>query len=305
MQWLKQKKQTSWTAMHATSDHTFIAKVSRPTQTIKPYIEFAAIEPVNIRQSSQVKVLSNKYQLKKSRCSYMLDFDDYQLLQLEKPEVAKDEQKGAVRWKLKDMIDYPVENATIELLDIPTDPAYQNRTSFLYALVAKNTLIGDISNGLLEANINLQAIDVKVIAQRNIASLLEQQDRGIALLSFCKKGALLTFTSGGELYHARFIEIEDAQLSFAIDRISLELQRSLDHFDRQFPYVTVNKLLIAPFETRDSFITNLRDALYIQVESFELSDIFDFSDQVNLSNLEIQSKLLPVLGAALRNGEEL
>jgi MSHA biogenesis protein MshI len=298
MQWFNKKNSQAWTAIRSIGDNTMLAQVRKGGS--KPYVEFASIEAGNIRQKETLKALSAKYKLKQARCTFVLEFDDYQLLQVEKPNVPQDEQAAAVRWKLKDMIDYPVEEATLDLLDIPQDPAYQNKQGYVYAVSAKNSLVGPLANNFMDAGVNLSAIDVRVAAQRNVAAYLEQKDRGLATLSFSVKGALLTFTYAGELYHARLIEIEEDRIASAVERIALELQRSLDHFDRQFPFIAVNKLVVAPFEGRDTLVEHLRTALYVPVESFALSDVFDFSEQVDIQNMVTQARLFPVLGAALR-----
>jgi MSHA biogenesis protein MshI len=154
-------------------------------------------------------------------------------------------------------------------------------------------------------------IDIPELAQRNVAAYLEQEGRGLAMLSINSNGGLLTFTSAGELYHARQIEIDTKQMqsidsekkSSAFERLSLEIQRSLDNFERQFPYVTINRLVLAPFMEREDFYDYLKTYLYIQIDSFDLSDVFEFADQASIGDLAMQASLLPVLGAALREGK--
>jgi MSHA biogenesis protein MshI len=299
MKWINKQNEKSWTAIRTSRDNTFLAQVTRQVDS-KPLVNMLLVESGNIHSEASVKDFSAKYKLKKAQCAFVLDVGDYQLLQLEKPNVPKEEQRDAVRWKLNDMIDYPVDQATVDLLEIPQDPNYSNRQSNIYAIAAKNTFIGQLINQFLDAGVNLKVIDIQVVAQRNIASLLEQKDRGLAMLSLSHAGYLLTFTSGGELYHARFIEVEEERAASALDRIALELQRSLDSFDRQFPFIALTKLLIAPFEERDELVAHLKTSLYIPVESFELADVFDFSDDVHSPTLRAQADLLPVLGAALR-----
>lgn len=299
MQWFNKTSQQAWTAIRSADNSTILAQVSKGGS--KPLVAFTAIEPGDFRQKEALKTLAAKYKLKQARCTYVLGLSEYQLLQVEAPNVPQNEQASAVRWKLKDMIDYPVEDAMIDLLAIPQDPAYQNKQSYLYAVAAKNSVVGPLANAFIEAGMPLSAIDVRVAAQRNIAAYLEQPDRGLAMLKVGSNGALLTFTHGGELYHARrFVDIDEVLSAGAIERIALELQRSLDHFDRQFPFIAVNKLLVAPFEGRDALVAHLRTALYIPVEGFALSDVFDFSEQVNLGDLAMQSRMFTVLGAALR-----
>ena len=300
MQWFKQQHQQAWTAIRTSGDVTTLAQVMRRVGE-KPLVNLALIEEGSAREAKHAQTLAKKYKLKHARCTFVLDSKDYQLLQVESPNVPEQERKEALRWKLKDMVDFPVEQATVDYLKIPQDPAYPNKQDYVYAVAAKNELIGQLCNVFSDADINLKAIDVRVATQRNIAALLEEKDRGLAMLSFGRNGGLLTFTSGGELYHTRFIEIEeDRSATAAHERIALELQRSLDNFDRQFPFITVNKLWVAPCDEREALMQHLKTALYTQVASFELSDIFEFAAGVEVDGPAAQAALLHTLGAALR-----
>lgn len=302
MKWFTKKNSDNWTAISCAEEKTSIATVSK-RQHQKPFVIQTGIEQGNLDNQQLLKTLIQNYNAKELRCSFVLGFSHCQLLQVEKPNVAPEELKQAVSWKIKDLIDYPVEQATVDIVNIPPDPSNSKRQQYAYAVAANNEALARMTNQLINAKVNLQAIDARVFAQRNIASLLEEDNRGLAMLSFNNAGGLLTFTAGGELYHARRIEIDNARSKTAFETMSLELQRSLDHFESQFPYVAINKLLVAPFELRDSFADHLRDYINLPIVKFELSDIFDFDEKVELGDLSRQASLLPVLGAALR--EEL
>jgi MSHA biogenesis protein MshI len=302
MQLFKQHPSNAWAAIRFTETNISVANVSRRNNA-KPFVNVARVELGNLQDLPSIKAIANKHLSKKVRFTVILDFNDYQLLQVEKPNVPASELKQATSWKVKDLIDYSVDDATIDVIDIPIDPANAKRQQYVFAVCAKNQHIAEISNQLAEASLNLKAIDVRVMAQRNIAAMLEEENRGLAMLSFNHSGGLLTFTSGGELYHSRRIEIDSERNKTAFETISLELQRSLDHFDSQFPYITINKLILAPFELRDAFCEHLRNYINLPVSTFELHDIFEFDSHIELGDLNQQASLLPVLGAALR--EEL
>jgi MSHA biogenesis protein MshI len=299
--WFKQKNSNTWTAIRCSDQYTSLATVTM-RKNAKPLVTMAELAFGHTQDLASFKALSQQYQLKNTPCSFVLDFNDYQLQQIEKPNVPINELKQAASWKVKELIDYPVEQATFNLVDIPTDPANNKRQQYMFSVSAKNQFIGELSNQLIDAGINLKAIDARVMAQRNLAQLLEEPNRGIAMLSFNHCGGLLTFTSGGELFHTRLLETVGERNKNTFDSISLELQRSLDHFDSQFPYVTINKIMIAPFESRDAFCAHLRNYINIAVVSFELTDIFDFDGSIDLKDLKHQSSLLAVLGAAMREG---
>jgi MSHA biogenesis protein MshI len=86
------------------------------------------------------------------------------------------------------------------------------------------------------------------------------------------------------------------------DKITLELQRSLDHFDRQFNYVNVIKLLLAPTGSQ-GLHEYLASNLYMPVEAMDLADVFDLAQAPDLADAAQQQRFFLTLGAALRHEE--
>lgn len=311
MRLFSKKKTSGWFALRSSEKGTCVAHVVRHADK-KPSLEFSSVRVESLNNQAEVKKMVADLSMANMHCSLLLAQREYQLFQIEKPNVPANELKQAISWKLKDMIDYPVELATIEIIDIPTDPSNANRQSYVYAVATKNVLISEYIKNLIEsAGSGLEVIDIPELAQRNIAAYLEQEGRGLAMLSINSNGGLLTFTAGGELYHVRRIELDVAQIqsddserkSSAFEKLSLEIQRSLDNFERQFPYVTINRLILAPFTNREDFYDYLKSYLYIQIERFDLTDVFEIKDPSKLGDLAMQASLLPALGAALRGGE--
>ncbi len=246
--------------------------------------------------------------LAKSRCMVVVAPNEYQLIQVESPNVPEAEVKQAVRWKLKDMLAFPLEQATIDVLDIPPDRHSPGRGHYMYAVAARNESIKRYMDHAEQADVDLEVIDIPELAQRNIAKLLEEEGRGVALLSFNEDGGLLTFSSGGELYHARQVEINAYQLAAAdveqrtynFERLVLELQRSLDNFERQFSYVSVTRLVIGPMAGQSVLEEYLKENLYVKVESLNLADVMNVTGVEALEDPAMQSKCFYALGAALR-----
>jgi MSHA biogenesis protein MshI len=242
------------------------------------------------------------------RCSNMLAAADYQMQLVEAPPVAAAEVKSAVRWGLKDLLDYPVDAATVDVATVPKDHSGNARTQYVYAVTAQSERIAQRMKLFLGAKFPLEAIDVPEMAQRNIAQLFEQQQRGLALLAFDDLGGLLTFTASGELYMARRTEITASQLTEmqgeareqTLDRLVLELQRSLDHFDRQFSYVGASRLLVAPLAIDLGLERHLADNLGVKVESLDLSQVLEFAGAPELRDPTRQGYRLHIIGAALR-----
>ncbi|GAB3544540.1 hypothetical protein GCM10027343_19830 [Noviherbaspirillum agri] len=289
------------------------ASIRRAPLTL-PVVEVLAFVPgENGGNTPPLDRLVKDLQASRYQRAHLLSSGEYQMLSVEAPNVPPDELKTAIRWRLKDMLDFHVDDATIDVLDVPVDKNAPVRNHSLYAIAARNQLIQQRQAAFEQARIPLSVIDIPEMAQRNIAALLEPEGRGLALLSFDAEGGLLTVTYSGELYLSRRIDIPFSQLAqeseeqrnATFDRITLELQRSLDHFDRQYHFITLAKLVLAPLgEAAAGLRDYLASNLYVPVETLNLETVLDISKFPELKSLDEQRRYFLTLGAALRHEEK-
>lgn len=239
------------------------------------------------------------------RCLTLLPNADYQVMLVDAPSVPQSEMKAAMRWRVKDLLDYRVEEATIEMLDIP--PEAPGRAHTVYAIAARNETIRACIARFEAARIPLSVIDIPETAQRNVAALFETPQRALAFLYVGSGHALLTINYRGELYLARRIDVSMAQLLEAGEeakgRIVLEVQRSLDHFDRQHSSLALSRLLVGPEPRETGLAAYLAANTGLPVEAARLADVLALGAECP-RDADSLWKLFPVLGAALRtNGE--
>ncbi len=281
----------------------------------KPSVEWIASYPSQKTSGDKVlEKLGKELHSNNYLCTTLLGGKEYQLLSVEAPNVPSEELKTAIRWRLKDMLDFRVDEATIDVFDVPIDKDAPSRNHTMYAVAARNQLIEKRQTLFADAKIALKAIDIPDLAQRNISALLEPPGRGIAMLFFDKDGGLLTVTYGTELYLSRRIDVTLMQLSNAsgddrislFDKITLELQRSLDHFDRQFHFITLSKLMLGPLgEAAQGLQEYLGSNLYLPVDTFTLDAVLDLAKVPDLRNIDAQQCYFYTLGAALRVEEKV
>lgn len=232
---------------------------------------------------------------------------EYQLLLVDAPNVPANELKTAIRWKIKDGLNYHIDDATVDVLKIPVGKPGSERAQSMYAIAAPNATIQKRIKLFEQAGIELDVIDIPEMALRNIAALFEQEARALVVLAFDSYGGLMTFTAGGELLLSRRIEIGIGQLRDADEelreqyrgRVELELQRSLDYFDRQFNHLPVSRVLVsAPDDT--GLVEFLANDLDTKVERLELAQVMDISAIPALQDSDFIAHALFTLGAALR-----
>jgi MSHA biogenesis protein MshI len=253
--------------------------------------------------------LRRELHLDRYRCTTLLGSGDYQVMQIEAPaNVPENEARGAARWRVKDMIDYPVEAATVDAVFIRGADGAGGRAPQMLAVAARNEIIAARMKVFNEAEIALEAIDIPEFAQRNLASRLELVGRGLALLAFDERGGLITFSREGELYQSRRIELSlrsfegttDEQRKALYDRLVLELQRSLDHFDRQFRHIAVARVMVTPVPGAEDMRDHLAANLDVPVALIHLSEIMDFPHIPELHEDARQAQCLQLIGAAMR-----
>ncbi len=308
----KNKKTAGLMAINLSRDGIYSASLAQ-TAGEKPSLEFISFYPrANKSWQEMLDRLAKESPAKNYQCSLLLAPEDYQLFAIETLNVPAEELKSATRWRLKDMLDYHVDDATIDVLNVPGDKNTGGRSHAMFAVVARNKLIAERQSAFLSAKLPLSVIDIPDMAQRNISSMLEPEGRGIAMLSFDESGGLLTVTFAGELYLSRRLDIKLSQFQLAdadkknqvFERITLELQRSLDNFDRQHNFITTAKLILAPMGAVAAELQSyLASNMYMPVEVLDLDTVLNLSKIPELSDSSRQQAYFMTIGAALRQEE--
>jgi MSHA biogenesis protein MshI len=240
-------------------------------------------------------------------CATLLAPGDYQVVVVDAPNVPRDELKTAIRWRVKDLLDFHVDDVTIDILDIPVLKDSTARTHTMYAVAARNEVIQARIKQFEDADIPLSVIDIPETAQRNIASLYEESGRALGALHFDERGGLFTVNYQGELYLARRFEVpwddvasqDERAREDARTRVLLELQRSLDHFERQFRGIPISKLLLGPESADTGLAAYLAANLGFPTQRIDLNDVLTIDG--GALEPRLQWRLFHLIGASLRH----
>lgn len=299
-------KRDGWLAFGLSAGRIDVAHVVRPDGG-RPQIRMLDSYARGGDDAQALAALRKRLKLQRFRCTTFLDVGVYQFSQVDAPNVPDEELASALRWSLKELLDYPVENATVDAVRIPVEQS-SSRQPALFAVAANNALLAPRIQSFDVAGLDLQAVDVPEMAQRNVAALFEEQNRGLAFLHLNETGGLLTITYRGELYAVRRIDLSAKQLAEAgderraqlLERVMLELQRTLDNFDRQYGFVSVAGMVVSTCPEVPELLPYLAENLYVPVRAMDLSAVCDFPSIPELRNAERQAQCLHVIGAALR-----
>ena len=115
-------------------------------------------------------------------CHVVLSSSQYKTFPVEKPHVEDAELADAVRWKVKDLLDYPLDEAVIDVFEFPKD-ALRGRPEQVSVVSSRTAIIQTIVSMIDDAGLTLLTIDIVDLALRNIASrLVENENQTVALL---------------------------------------------------------------------------------------------------------------------------
>ncbi len=243
----------------------------------------------------------------RARRVWVLPHEHYRIVASEAPaDVPPEAWRDALRWQLKGQVDFDVADASIDLLTLPGDRHLQRRKQLL-AVLAPHSALRPVVHAAEAAKAPLAAIDIPETALRNLGHLVAPEGRAQALLSFSAGTGSLVVTAGEDLVMYRQIDVtadslnteDDARREAALDRIGLEVQRTLDSFDRLHSHLSLARLLVVPGPGMVALTEHLRTLTYVPVLPFDLAEALDLSATPELSGARAAPWLL-ALGAALR-----
>lgn len=250
--------------------------------------------------------LVKEYELEGTQCSYVLNPKDYNLHLVEAPNVEPDELRSAVRWKIKDLLDMKIDDAAIDVFQVPED-AYRGR-DMVYVVASLKSKIKSIAEMVIGSGLELAVIDIPELVMKNISTSYIDDDNGIAFMDLRRTGSTMNISREDGLYLTRRINTQlDPDVMQAPDwealkdRLVLEIQRSLDYYESQMGKSPINKIIIAPRQhDAVAMASSLNEMLNGAVSVLDMSDILN--SDVELTS-QMQQVFLPVIGATLRGGK--
>lgn len=287
--------------------------VVKPSKKGLPVLESCEYHPVRSRTELQ-EVMRKLFEIKgysKHRCVSLMNSEAYQLLMVEVPDVPKDEVLEAMRWRIKDMIEFPVDQAVVDVFDIPDQ---KSSGDMVYVVVAKEEVIAKRVKLMIGAGFDLNSIDIMELAMRNVASHLPENKQGVAMVWLGMHSGSITLTKESVLYFTRHLtgseklfgalysDAVTAEMEGWLDTVVIEIQRTLDFYESQYREPPVSGVVLVPLIKPIAGLTEyLSSQLGISVRYIELDKLLKMDADVDLEKVAL---CMPAIGAALSAPEE-
>jgi MSHA biogenesis protein MshI len=256
-----------------------------------------------------LKKIISEFDLRRIPVSAVINPSDYQIAQVQAPDVQRSELRAAARYSMRDAFDFPLDNATLDVFDLPEQTS-RGAKRLCFAVATRGDSVDKLS-GVFERHFRkFDVIDIPELCQRNLAALLPQDAKGVAFLMLRDDFAQLVLTRRGMLYVTRRFEYQQRgelngdeeteanELPLDPQHLSLELQRSLDYYESHFDETAISELYMAPAGARANLLAaELGASTGLRISMFNIHDLVDVS-----FSAEIPDGWLPcmAIGAALR-----
>lgn len=335
MQWLQKlfRKKTSQLGIVGISflPHGMTIAVSNYTENnaVKLiHCEFIEVEKTD-DYSTIVKQWFIAHNLGDYDCHLVLDTNDYKRVNIEAPAVPVNEIALAIRWKINEFLDFPIDDAVIDYYPVP---AFNGNNANLEVIACPSAIIKPLVEQCTQANLSLKVIDIQETTLRNLAVLLPNNQQGVAVLYLQKSFGMILIQKKGVIYVARKISIGyeelDLENQFSTDilagmahdkfvlekqsflttdlairvhdNLALEIQRSLDYAANYYSMGSISELAIIPWAAvgTKNLVDKLNNFYGMTAYPMDLSILMNSDIALDYST---QSLCAPVIGATLRN----
>lgn len=186
-------------------------------------------------------------------CRVAFSMNQYQLLQVERPNVPDAELGQALRWTVKDLLGAE-EDMLVEYFDLPVQSAGAHKVNLV---AVPKALVRKVVAGIFYSGLELEHIGIEELCPCDLLETSEQAQ--ITLMQEPGEEVCLSIIKQSQLYFSRRLRgyeqlsslgLEQIQAG-VVDSLSLEIQRSMDYFEGQLRQAPVRGIVICvdtPFQ---------------------------------------------------------
>lgn len=323
----RKRRSSDCVGLHADSSGAALARV-RMAATRSPVLVSSIFRAGNddIIGSGVLDELAKSISATGNDLNVVLASADYQLLLVEAPNVDSEELRAAVRWRVKDLIDFHIDDAVFDVFAIPGQQNRPRGQAQMYTVAARAGQIQQIVDSVDDSSLQLQVIDIQELALRNLAALTEHDVRGSVMVRLASDGGMLTISRQRELYMTRQLDLDlsetepvsaTSDLDFSeqgfhttaeelgdpplFEQLLLEIQRSIDYYGSHFGQPAPAGLSILPGFSRAAELAEwLNDQLDQDVTVFDIAEHMECEEPLDAEGID---QRLIAAGGALRREE--
>lgn len=252
---------------------------------------------------SALQEIVKKHDLHLIPTYWLLSPENYQLFLIESLPVEPKEFHDALNWRIRSLINYPLEEAVVDYFTLPNKKGSSARGAMIGAVVANINQLKIITECFTASGLCLTTIDIPELAMRNLSALYEDDEKSTAFIYFYEDKAILNITKQKILYFTRSINLTlnttTNQKNYEL--ISLDILRYFDYYQSQWRNPSPHRIFIGTEkDNAETIAKSLSEHLLLTAEPYALKLSLANKDELHM----LENKHLLMTGCALRDGKQ-
>lgn len=274
-------------------------RLSLLVATTKPRLQILQCQYFSGDLAAQQNYLTNfvaTNQLQNTICHGVLALEDYRLILIDKPQVADHEIGEATKWLVKDLINFPIEEAVIDFFPAPTRIGQPNK---LYVIITRLSWVNQFNDLITATGLKLQSINIAALALRNILSSLAIIGNSAILLMRNQDIYYILVVKEQLIYLERKLELnlqnasDPKMFEDFCNELTKELQYSIDFYQNRDKTIPIKIFVDPVLGQNQPLIQFIETALNLKIT------LLDTAKLLQDVAPEDRIKYLGVLGEAL------
>lgn len=197
-----------------------------------------------------------------------------QIVQVDKPNIPEAEINSALKWQIRDLVSITPENMVLDYYDAPMLTGGKERINVVCAPLNE---LKKVVQATEQGKVKVGAITTQEFAFANL--MPADNDAYLLVCQQPNEEIVLLIVKQKQVYFHRRLRgfalignksLDELSLG-VIDDISLEIQRSIDYFERQLKQAPIKGIkVLLPIELESSFIEKLNDYTVSPVNALDL-----------------------------------
>lgn len=212
------------------------------------------------------------------KCHIVLNSQQSQIVQVDKPNVPAAEINSALKWQIKDLVSISPENMVLDYFDGPVLAGGKEKINVVCSPLSELKKIVTAAN---QEKMDVVSITIAEFAFANLLPI--QNDACLLVCQQPNEEIVLLIVKQGKLYFHRQLrglsqianKTEDELTMTVIDSLALEIQRSSDYFERQLKQAPIKDIkVLLPINSEAFFARKLAENSHMPVTLLALPEAY-------------------------------
>jgi len=209
------------------------------------------------------------------QCHLVLNAQQSQIVQVDKPNIPAGEMVAALKWQIKDLVTISPDNMVLDYFD---GPLLSGGIEKIQVVCAPLNELKKLVGALNQTGVEVVSIVTEEFAFANLLPF--QKEACLLVCQQPNEEIVLLIVKQGQLYFQRRLRgfskmalKAEHELTMMIDSLALEIQRSSDYFERQLKQAPIKEIkVLLPMSTEGFFARKLAENTHIPVTLLTMPD---------------------------------